>query len=132
MPRRKRSELERQATRVRPTETEEKRETKPERVEGEIRNELREAICPVCGKCISLHHRGGLQNHLDKFDHNKPFGVILDNQGGKWHGYRFIGYFNPQDDTTGLYEAVKGRLMGAVREWIDKGWITREELSSLL
>lgn len=109
----------------------ERQEAEPKKAEAGITNEVREAICPVCGKGISLQHRKGLRSYLGNFDRDKPFGVVLDNRGGRYRGYRFVGYFNPQDDTDGIFELVKGRLLQAVREWVVKGWITEEELKTL-
>lgn len=107
--------------------------------------EYRQAICPVCGRSAGLKRveypaKGyysppateNFWQYTKDFDPNKPFGVIQEVGGGKGHSFRVIGYFNPEDDVDGFFPLVKARLLKAVREWRDKGWITEQELIDLL
>lgn len=93
------------------------------------------AFCPVCGhtipenRAIKIGHvtvdRVGYFGSID-WDPNKPFGASFAARGGRgpfreWH------YISPEEAPE-LFKAVKGRLIDAVREWVEKGWINEEEL----
>lgn len=105
--------------------------------------EYRQAICPVCGVAhgtevtktqpgkpyIKLARRNYWERTLD-FDPGKSFGVIQETVGRG--SFRVIGYFNPDEDKDGFFPLVKSRLLQAVKEWVDKGWISREEVEEVL
>jgi len=73
------------------------------------------------------------RNYWEKtkgFDPDKPFGVIQEALGRGT--FKFIGHFSPEEDIDGFFPLIKSRLLAATKEWLDKGWITREELEEVL
>lgn len=99
----------------------------------------RQAICPVCGtshgnvvternpgKPYIIYSRENFWQRTLTFDPNKPFGVIQETTGRG--SFRFLGYFDPNEDVDGMFPLVKARLLRAVQEWLNKGWLTREEV----
>jgi len=104
-------------------------------------SEYRTAICPVCGRAAGYQvtervpgkpymvlERQNFWEKTKEFVPDKPFGVIQDVSKGRGKSFKVIGYFNPEEDTDGFFPLVKGRLLAAMREWLDKGWISREEV----
>jgi hypothetical protein len=103
----------------------------------------RQAFCPVCGMAhgtevtdrvpgkpyIKLARRN-FWERTKEYDPAKPFGVIQETLGRGT--FKTIGYFSPEEDQDGFFPLVKGRLLTAVKEWLDKGWLTREELSQII
>jgi len=93
------------------------------------------AFCPVCGKSISdrrtVLRQGSVtletQPYFEsiQWDEDKPFGTMLLAAGRG--SFTQWDYINP-DDAPELFEAVRVRLIQAVREWINKGWLEREEI----
>lgn len=58
------------------------------------------------------------------------FGSTQDSQGrGK---IEFLGYFEPESDPTDSYPLVKQRLLQSVFQWVEKGWLTVDEISEAL
>ena len=104
---------------------------------------FRAAFCPVCGMIhgqtvletppgkphIALR-RGNYWDKVSKFDPNKPFGVIQETTGRGT--FSLVGYFTPEEDTDGYFPLVKARLLQATKDWIAKGWISREEVEEML
>ena len=45
---------------------------------------------------------------------------------------RLLGYFSPEEDTDGYFPLVKQALLNAMKDWVDKGWISRAEIDSTL
>lgn len=93
------------------------------------------AFCPVCGKSISDRRTTLRQGAITletrpyfesiEWDENKPFGTAILAAGrGSFTQWEYI---NP-GDAPELFEAVRARLIQAVREWVNKGWLEREEL----
>ena len=104
--------------------------------------EVRQAFCPVCGvshgtkvtetvegKPYIVLARGNFWEKKN-WDSNKPFGSIQETLGRGT--FKFLGYFQPEEDIDGYYPLVKDRLLSACKEWIDKGWLTREELEEAI
>ncbi len=103
----------------------------------------RQAICPVCGRSagvevtervegkpyIKLKKRNYWERVKD-YDPKKPFGVIQETIGRG--SFNLVGYFSPEEDVDGFFPLVKGRLLQAMKEWVDKEWITREEVDKAL
>jgi len=100
--------------------------------------QYRQALCPVCGTAHGVkvtetipgkpYLKMARRNYWElvkDFDPNKPFGVIQETAGRG--SFRFLGYFSPEEDQDGFFPLVKGRLLAAVKEWLNKGWITKEE-----
>ena len=105
--------------------------------------EMRKAFCPICGRTagrevtkrvkgkhyIALEH-GNYWDRTKDYEADKPFGVIQTTEGRGT--ITTTGYFNPEDDKDGFFPLVKARMMQAMKEWIDKGWITIDELKQVL
>jgi len=103
----------------------------------------RQAFCPVCGdyhgsevtervpgkEYIPLARRNFWERTL-KFGPEKPFGVIQETTGRG--SFKLVGYFEPEEDVDGFFPLIKKRLLKATREWLDKGWITKEEIEEVL
>ncbi|GAI95205.1 unnamed protein product [marine sediment metagenome] len=87
-----------------------------------VGKEYRQVTCPVCGRA------GGLAfwPYTQHFDPDKPFGVIQEVGLGRGRSFGVIGQLEPADEPE-TFELVKGRLLQAVREWRDKGWINENE-----
>ena len=103
-------------------------------VQRQVREQLM-CFCPVCGKTMGrsvtlkvkympLEYAPYLTTI--EFDPNKPFGVALETLG-RGLGKRVIRYLDP-DDMPEDFELLKARLIQAKKEWVDKGWITPEEV----
>jgi hypothetical protein len=93
------------------------------------------ALCPVCGRAVPENRgtvRGKAGNievepyfNTIKWDPDKPFGIARPAAGkGSFKDSTYID----KDEAPELFEAVKGRLLEALREWVAKGWIQKEEL----
>lgn len=147
MPRKKRSEKQTLA----PVPMREKRPAPSAPRIARVAGEYRSAFCPVCGtshgaKRLEYPQKGyysppATQNYwqwiIDRdrergLDKDEPFGVIQEVGMGRGRSFGVIGYFGPEDDPEGFFPLVKGRLLQAVRRWLGNGWLTREELESIL
>lgn len=60
-------------------------------------------------------------------DPSKEFGVIQEPGT-----LRMLGYFSPESDPDGYFPLVKQAMLNAIRVWVGKGWLTREELNKFL
>jgi len=103
----------------------------------------RQALCPVCGtahgievtetvpgkKYIKLARRNFWERTKD-FDPDKPFGVIQKATGRG--SFRMVGYFGPEEDVNGFFPLIQQRLLNAVKEWVAKGWLTKEQIEGVL
>lgn len=103
----------------------------------------RQAICPVCGTShgvevtetvrgkpyIKLKRRNYWERVKD-YDPDKPFGVIQETTGRG--SFKLVGHFSPEEDEDGFFPLVKGRLLQALKEWVDKRWIARGEVDEIL
>ena len=58
------------------------------------------------------------------FEPDKPFGVILEAMG-RGKGKEVRGYFTPEERPEDFL-TVRNRMLEALREWIEKGWIEKE------
>lgn len=150
MPRKKRSEKQAEVDRLAAPERPRKAALAPRvaRAAGEYRS----AFCPVCGV---VHGRKRLeypktkngyysppatQNYWewisdrDKergLDKDEPFGIIQEVGMGRGRSFAVVGYFGPEDDND-FYPLVKARLLQAVRRWLQNGWLSKEEVESVL
>lgn len=103
-------------------------------VTGVVAQRVIGCFCPVCGRTISQFRaiKAGYVtvDQLRYFesidwDPSKPFGISFDAAGrGSLANWEYIG----PEDAPELFEAAKGRFLQALKEWLDKGWIKREEL----
>ena len=102
--------------------------------------------CPVCGtshgmkvtehvrgkKYIPLTRRPYYEVMAEQFDREKPLGIILRHRGRSKEpgegGNEFVGTFEPGEDPDNLFVGIKRQMLQAVACWLDKGWITDEEI----
>ena len=126
MGRRKRSEKA-GAVAIRPTPA-------PIEVPARVGERMVSAICPLCGRTIP-EKRAIKMGYVtvDKvgyfegieWDPEKPFGVVYEAGGrGSLRNWQYIS----PEDAPELFEALKARFIQALREWINKGWLTEEDL----
>ncbi|GAH73640.1 unnamed protein product [marine sediment metagenome] len=149
MVRKKRSEKEAELGKLAAPERRRKAAPAP-RVAREA-GEYRAAFCPCCGtshgtKRLEYPQKGdysspATQNYwqwiIDRdrergLDKDEPFGVIQAVGMGRGHSFGVIGYFGPEDDRDGFYPLVKARLLQAVKRWLQKGWLSKEEVEGIL
>ena len=131
MPRKKRSEKIREA--ARPIERPERKAAAPV-----VAGETFAALCPVCGRAIPEGRAvriGGITvgktPYFDtiEWDPNKPFGVALSAGGrGSFREWRHIG----PEELPEMFDQVRGRLLDAVKEYYNKGWLTDNDLKALI
>ena len=95
------------------------------------------ALRPVCGKTLTDRavKLGGVTVgktpyfETIEWDKNKPFGVAIATGGrGSFTEWHHIS----EKDAPELFEGLKGRLLQALQEWLDKGWIERAEVKELV
>jgi len=107
--------------------------------------EYRQAYCPVCfmshgrintrmpGKpYIKLSSESFWERACRIADPYHPFGSIQEMGVGRGTSGAMVGHFDIDDDPDGYYPFVKKRLLGAVTEWIAKGWLTVAEVETAL
>lgn len=98
-----------------------------------------QAFCPTCGRTIAERRAtvrsklGALETtpYFDSiaWDPDKPFGVRLSTNGkGSFRDWAYIS----KEDAPELFEALKNRLLTACKEWLQKGWITEDEIARII
>lgn len=95
------------------------------------------ALCPVCGKTVTDRavKLGGVTVgktpyfETIEWDKDKPFGVAIATGGrGSFTEWHHIS----KEDAPELFEGLKERLLQAVKEWLDKGWIEGAKVKELI
>jgi len=97
--------------------------TAPKAPKAAVGKEYRQVTCPVCGTAHGLN----FWPYTRQFTPDKPFGVIQEVGLGRGRSFGVIGQLEPADEPE-TFELVKGRLLQALKEWKDKGWIDENEL----
>ena len=83
----------------------------------------REAFCVLCGLTVGNRIMGKV---LSYHDNQKPFGVIKESKGRGT--MKFLGYYGVEEDVDGFFPIMKTRFLQVVGEWLERKWITREEI----
>ena len=104
--------------------------------------EWREAFCVLCGRTmgirnitpegkpwIKLGEKNRWKETLD-FTGDKPFGVVKTSEGRGT--MKFERYYGIEEDEEGYFPSMKQRLLAVLREWQDKGWITKAEIEETI
>lgn len=107
--------------------------------------EYRSAFCPCCGTSHGTkrleYPDPETQNYwqwlIDKdrergLDAEEPFGVVQAVGLGRGRSFGVVGYFGPEDDPDGFYPLVKARLLQALRRWLQRGWLSKDEVEGIL
>ena len=100
---------------------------------------LIQALCPVCGRSIPENRvtvRGTYgaietQPYFDsiQWDPAKPFGMKMPANGkNSFAGWDYIDI----SEAPELFEALKKRFLDAIKEWVDKGWLSKKELQRII
>jgi len=100
--------------------------------------EWKEAFCPMCGRTMGKRTvtiegkpwiKIGEENRWEEtknFTGDKPFGVVKSSEGRGT--MQLVRYYDINEDAEGYFPLMKARLLNVISEWLDKGWITREEV----
>lgn len=105
--------------------------------------EWREAFCVLCGRTMGMKNnyldprrpwtKTGVENRWEAtadFTGDKPFGVVKHSEGrGSMAAVR---YYDIDEDDEGYFVFMKARLLNVIREWMVKGWLTREEIEEAM
>ena len=105
--------------------------------------EWKEAFCPLCGRTMGMKNiyiepkkpwtKTGEENRWEatkEFTGDKPFGVVKSSEGRGT--MKFERYYGIDEDVEGYFPLMKSRLLAVNKEWLEKGWITREELEAAI
>lgn len=85
-------------------------------------------VCPLCGRSASTKPEvkgQGFWERLADFDPAKAFGVIQRAAGRGT--LNVIGHFGPEEERE-IHAAIRGRIVAILVEWLNKGWLTPEDL----
>ena len=107
-------------------------------------SEWREAFCPTCGRTMGMKtilrtpgkpymgiaRRENRWEATKEFTGDKPFGVVKSSEGRG--SLKFERYYGIDEDQEGYFPLIKARLLAVMGEWLEKGWITREEVDQAL
>ena len=99
--------------------------------------EWKEAFCFLCGRSMGKKNitiagkpwmKRGEENMWEKTREftQKPFGVIKSSEGRGT--MEFVRFYDIDEDTEGYFPPIKARLLVVIKEFIERGWITREEV----
>lgn len=97
-------------------------------------------LCPVCGKAHGMRvTKKAAYLVLERKPYvetinwipEKPFGVIVVYEG-RGKGVTLVGYFQPGQDPDNFFPKVKERFLDALKEWLQKGWLTDSEVKAIL
>lgn len=108
--------------------------------------EWREAFCVLCGRTMGMKNvygeygdpkkpwtKTGEENRWEstkEFTGDKPFGVVKSSVGKG--SLKMERYYDIDEDTEGYFPLMKNRLLAVIGEWLEKGWVTREELEEAM
>lgn len=106
--------------------------------------EWKEAFCPMCGRTMGkkttyrvpgkpyfgIARQDNRWEMTKEFTGDKPFGVVKSSEGRGT--LKFERYYEIGEDEEGYFPLMKARLLAVVKEWLDKNWITREEVDEAL
>ena len=104
--------------------------------------EWREPFCVLCGRTMGIRNitpvgkpfvkLGEINRWAEtsKFTGDKPFGVIKSSVGKG--SMKFEGYYDIDEDVEGYFISMKARLLNVLREWQEKGWLSKEEIEETI
>lgn len=100
--------------------------------------EWRESFCGLCGRTMGMKNvlgepkkpwtKIGEENRwaaTADFTGDKPFGVVKSSEGRGT--MMFVRYYDINEDIEGYFPYMKARMLALLSEWMEKGWVTREE-----
>jgi len=69
----------------------------------------------------------------ERWDINKDeWGFIRDCPGGRGSGFPIVGYYTKPTDNIELFIKLKRQLLNGIRWFVNKGWLTKEEILEAL
>jgi len=69
----------------------------------------------------------------ERWDINKnEWGFIRDCPGGRGSGFPIIGYYTKPEDNINLFNKLKRQLLNGIKWFVNKGWLTKEEILQAL
>ena len=98
--------------------------------------EWREPFCPVCGRGVGKRNitppgkpwiKLGDENYWEKLRpyNTFPFGLVKQSEGKS--SMKILREYSLDEDQEGYYPLIKERLLGVMKVWVERGWITAEE-----
>lgn len=58
----------------------------------------------------------------------EEWGFIRDCSGGRGSGFPIVGWLKKKEDAPDLFEKLKQQLLRGIAWWVNRGWITEEEI----
>lgn len=65
-----------------------------------------------------------------EFTGETHFGVVFTSEGRGT--MQFVRYYDLAEDTEGYFPSMKAQLLSVIGDWLNKGWITREEVEEVM
>lgn len=106
-------------------------------------NEWKEPFCPMCRRNMGKKNiliepnkpwtKTGEENLWEKalaFTGETHFGVVKSSEGRGT--MQFVRYYEIEEDSEGYFPPMKAQLLAVIKEWLDKGWLTREEVEAAI
>jgi len=105
--------------------------------------EWREAFCPLCGRTMGrrtvykspgkpymgIERQDNLWEKTQEFTGEKPFGVVKASEGRGT--MRLVRYYGIDEDEEGYFPAMRQRILNIISEWLDKGWLSIEDINNV-
>lgn len=106
--------------------------------------EWKEAFCVLCGRTMGkrtiyrqpgkphfgIERQDNLWEQTADFTGDKPFGIVKSSEGRGT--MKFERYYDIDEDTEGYFSFMRQRLLNVVKEWLEKGWISVEDIKKML
>ena len=105
--------------------------------------EWKESFCWLCGRTMGMGNvysdpdkpwtKVGQENRwaaTQEYNGDKPFGVVKSSTGRG--SMQFVRYYDIDEDSEGYFPLMKQRLLAVIGECLEKGWITREEVETVI
>lgn len=91
------------------------------------------AFCPTCGAMKTLKYRGknGQKNNWALSpEARRHFGAVVQSRGRG--NLDVVAYISPDEAEGDLYLMVKQQLLIGLQVWLQRGWLTPEDLQAII